>query len=61
MPELDQYEGEGIAAEDEIEELSENEAQEARRAAERELERRDRRQAGDLPAAFLSGRRLRAH
>jgi hypothetical protein len=59
MPELDQYEREGIASDADVESLSENAAADARQAAERELEMRDRRDAGDLPAAFQSGAFLR--
>jgi hypothetical protein len=55
MPELDQYEKEGIASDADVESLSENAAEEARQAAERELERRDKREAGELPMAFQSG------
>lgn len=55
MPELDQYEQEGIASDADVESLSENAANDARLAAERELERRDKREGGDLPAAFQSG------
>lgn len=52
MPELDQYEKEGIASDADVESLSENAANDARLAAERELERRDKREGGELPAAF---------
>ena len=55
MPELDQYEQDGIASDADVESLSQNAAHDARQAAERELERRDKREGGDLPAAFQSG------
>eukprot|EP00892_Ulva_mutabilis_P011114 jgi/Ulvmu1/8375/UM042_0081.1 len=48
MPDLDRYDADGIDENDNLEELSDG----ARLAVEEELDRRDRRARGDLPAAF---------
>lgn len=48
MPELDRYDADGIDQNEDLEELSEG----ARIAVEEKLAKRDRRERGDLPAAF---------
>lgn len=48
MPELDRYDADGIDENENLEELSDG----GRLAVEEELDRRDRRARGDLPAAF---------
>lgn len=48
MPELDRYDADGIDENENLEELSDG----ARLAVEEQLDRRDRRARGELPAAF---------
>lgn len=48
MPELDRYDADGIDENEDLEELSDG----ARLAVEEQLDRRDRRARGELPAAF---------
>jgi Mini-chromosome maintenance protein 2 len=52
MPQLDAYNGADIDDEAEADAMSEGGAEAARQAAERELDRRDRRAAAPLPGAF---------
>ena len=52
MPQLDNFDQEGIDDEGSLDEVSAGEAEERRQAAERALQERDRREHGDLPGAF---------
>jgi hypothetical protein len=52
MPQLDAYDPEGLDDEAEGEEVSAGAAHEARLAAEKELDKRDRRERRTLPEAF---------
>lgn len=55
MPELDRYDADGIDENENLEELSDG----GRLAVEQELDRRDRRARGELPAAFEGSLPLR--